>query len=311
VSDDIESRLVWILGGPRTGSTWLLELLCYPLAPDPKADGGSAPRAGAGGSALAVPINEPYVGVHLDPVVAVAPQGVFTASSWRVGDSNYFFDPAYEAAWQPPLRSLLLARFGAQAEAVAALHGLERPLVVVKEPNGSEAAPLIGRVLPRSRILFLLRDGRDVLDSQLDAVSPGSWLAGASDPEGVGSPAGRMEFLRRHALMWLQQTDAVQRAVGAHAPELTLTVRYEDLRADTSAELARIGAWLGLYEAGEHLDRAAAALSFEAVPAEAKGAGKALRFASPGRWRENLSPEEQAAMLEMMGPRLAELDYEA
>jgi hypothetical protein len=111
--------------------------------------------------------------------------------------------------------------------------------------------------------------------------------------------------------MWVQRTDAVQRAVAAHAPELTLTVRYEDLRADTPAELRRIGAWLGLDRADQHLERAAAALAFEALPTEAKGAGKTLRFASPGRWREHLSADEQAAMLELIGPRLAELGYEA
>jgi hypothetical protein len=34
-----------------------------------------------------------------------------------------------------------------------------------------------------------------------------------------------------------------------------------------------------------------------------------VRAAKPGTWRENLSREEQRAMLEIMGGKLAELGY--
>lgn len=302
MSEALEPRIVWLLGGPRSGSTWLLELLCHPLT------AGGEMRPGAGRTPLAVPVNEPYLGVHLDPVVSVVPQGVFTASSWRANDPSYFFAATHEDAWLPQLRELILSRLGAQAGAAAAAHGLDRPLVVVKEPNGSHAAPILGRTLPGSRLLFLLRDGRDVLDSQLDAVSRGGWLAGDSDPEGVGTPDGRLAFLRRSARLWAHRTDAVQRAVAAHAPELTLTVRYEDLRADAPAQLHRIADWLGIAPAPQ-LDEAAAATAFESLPAEAVGRGKTLRFATPGRWRQSFSAGERIAIGEIIGPKLSQLGY--
>ena len=52
--------------------------------------------------------------------------------------------------------------------------------------------------------------------------------------------------------------------------------------------------------------------SFEGYPAEAvKGKGKPLRFASPGRWRESMSAEDQDAIHEVMAGKLVELGYPA
>src|SRR5690348_7772634 len=102
---DLESRVVWLLGGPRTGSSWLLELLVHPLMPDPAARCGA--RRPPGDSAVpvrAIPVNEPYFGVHLAPVMTIHPVGVFTASDSRDGDSSYVFDPRYAAVWQPAVR---------------------------------------------------------------------------------------------------------------------------------------------------------------------------------------------------------------
>jgi hypothetical protein len=303
--DDVESRTVWILGGPRTGSTWLLDLLTYPLTPDSDGPGGSVVRPGdSGARPAAVPINEPYLGVHLAPIVTIHPVGVFTPAETREDDPSYFFDERWEKVWRPRLRQLILERIDAQAEEAGREHGLKRPLIAVKEPNGSNAAPILMSTLPRSRLLFLLRDGRDVLDSLLDAVSPGGWLAGADN---VDSAKGRLDYLRRNASLWVHRVVMVQRAVAAHRPELTRTVRYEALRQDTAAGLREIADWLGIELA---VDDAVAATSFEGYPAEAKGRGKALRVASPGHWRAAFSAEEQAAVNQIMGKTLADLGYD-
>jgi Sulfotransferase family len=312
--DDVESRVVWILGGPRTGSTWLMELLAWPLAATTKTRSGSESRPIQSQSRpYAVPINEPYLGVHLAPVMVSGETGVFTAAEAREvfggPDPSYFFHEGYADAWRPQLRSLILSRLAAQGEVAAREHGLDSPFLVVKEPNGTEAAPLLGSTLPGSRILFLLRDGRDVLDSLLDAVSPGGWLEGA-DTAKVASSGGRLEFLRTNAIAWLYRVNAVQKALEAHPPELTHTVRYEDLRADTHTGLREITAWLGADPGEAALEEAVSALSYEAAPAEGKGRGKSLRFASPGRWRESMGRKEQKAVLELIGPKLTELGYQ-
>lgn len=304
--EELERSLVWILGGPRTGSTWLLELLAYPLSPSTDWPAGSTRRPASGVTPRALPINEPYLGMHLAPIVTAGEDAgsVFAAPDIRARDPSYFLDERWAPAWRPGLRHLVLARLAAQASAARAEHGLEAPLVLVKEPNGSEAAPLIGSTLPRSRILFLLRDGRDVLDSLLDATSSGGWLAG-----GRGSDEDRLAFLRRSAALWVHRTRAVQRAVEAHADDLALTVRYEDLRADPLPVLRQIESWLGLEHDGAALSEAVSATSFEAYPAEAKGRGKPLRLAQPGHWREALSTREQEAVRAVMGETLRAVGY--
>jgi len=309
----LEAGLVWILGGPRTGSTWLLELLAYPLAPSTDWPSGASRKPESGVRPRAVPINEPYLGMHLAPIVTAGDHAlsVFAAPDIRARDPSYFFDERWAPAWRPHLRRLVLERIAAQAGPARQEHGIESTLVVVKEPNGSEAAPLIASTLPRSRILFLLRDGRDVLDSLMDAASPGGWLAGGPAAAELSSAEGRTAFLRRNAALWVYRTRAVRRAVADHPPGLSMTVRYEELRSDPAAVLRAVESWLGLEHDETALAEAVAATAFEAYPAEAKGPGKPLRLASPGRWRESMSADDQRAMLDVMGETLAEVGYEA
>jgi hypothetical protein len=47
------------------------------------------------------------------------------------------------------------------------------------------------------------------------------------------------------------------------------------------------------------------------VPEKRKGPGRRWRAASPGRWRESLTPTERELVREIMGTRLAELGYES
>ncbi len=256
-----------------------------------------------------MPINEPYLGAHLAPIETIHPLGIFTPAEVREGDPSYFFAEEFETVWRPRLRTLILERIGAQADLAAGEHSLKDPLIVVKEPNGSQAAPLIASTLPGSRLLFLLRDARDVLESLLDAVSPGSWLAGGLDTATVASPGGREKFLSRHAWLWLHRTTMIERALAAHPAALQMTVRYEDLRAETEETLGRIVKWLGVEADPPALAEAVHATAFESLPADARGRGNATRFAEPGHWRRGLSDSEQALLNEILGPKLRDLGY--
>src|SRR5579885_3084716 len=66
-----ESRLVWIFGSPRSGSTWLLNMLVHPLAPAGRsAESELVTRQGGLGGSVepeAIPVNEPYIPQHLTP----------------------------------------------------------------------------------------------------------------------------------------------------------------------------------------------------------------------------------------------------
>jgi hypothetical protein len=307
-----EARLAWVFGSPRTGSTWLLRLLTYPLDLTKKRPSGSVLPRRASVRPVAVPVDEPYLPSHLTPMANQAAEpgaSDFLLKSTRPGDPNYFFADAFADCWRPEVRRLILVRLHAQAELAATEHSLDDPLVVVKEPNGSHGADVLMSILARSLMIFQLRDGRDVIDSMLHAQSSGGWLGRSGGLESR-SESQRLGFVRHHARLWVNRTLAVERAYNAHAPDLRILVRYEDLRADTMGTLRPLVDWLGLERSDEELEAAVAALSFESYPARTKGPTKPLRAASPGLWRQNMSEAERREMNGIMGETLRRLGYD-
>ncbi|HET9733602.1 MAG TPA: sulfotransferase [Acidimicrobiales bacterium] len=284
----LERKLVWILGSPRAGTTWLMYLLEEPT------------RIAA--------LQEPLIGAHLglfaSNIVENGQESLHAGVRLRDlrPDDRYFFSDRQARAWGPPLRKLVLRGLAPHVP-------LRCRYLVVQEPNGSEGADLLLGVLPRSRLLFLLRDGRDVVDSVLDAYRPGSWL---DQTFGVGQemagPA-RLRLIRHEAQRWSARTEIVAGAFDRHPAERRLLVRYEDLLSDTTKVLLAVYSWLNVDPPAE-LSQRVAANSFGAIPASAKGSGKFQRAATPGLWRENLSQEEQDCCNEIMGPMLRAMGYE-
>lgn len=276
-----EQRLLWILGSPRSGSTWLLRML-------------NDCRGVTG-------VDEPLIGLHLAPFVCDRPGSQaedfdltnFTFNRIARETRGYFFGERYRTAWREPLRALICARFAAQVR-----HGL----IAIKEPNGSQAADVILDAVPRSRLLFLLRDGRDVVDSVLDSLRAGSWLSEQFPIRGIDADV-REEQVKNAAWKWVWQTEVVQEAFDRHkGPKLL--VRYERLRAEPEAELARVLDWLGVSaDVGALVERHA----FERL--EKRGPGSFNRSATPGGWRVNLSEREQATLEEIMGPTLRRFGF--
>jgi hypothetical protein len=313
LSDDLEARLVWIFGSPRTGSTWLLRMLCHPHTLDRTVPLGFEPAPATAAPGLGVlPVDELFFANHLAPAQGepvLREDGSYrtpTLNEWRAGDGAYLFASRYEAVWRENARRLVLDRLDAYVDVA----GVADPLLAIKEVNGSHAADLVMSLFPRSRLLLLFRDGRDVVDSLLDAMKPGGWasteLGGALETD-----EARLEYVRSQSRAWAGGVDASQRAADAHTPELTTTVRYEDLLADPAGRLAEIVAWLGRDPDSRWIDRAVSAHAFEKVPSEARGSAKPFRAARPGLWRESLTDAEQRAAAEIMGERLTSLGYAA
>jgi Sulfotransferase domain len=316
---ELESKLVWIWGSPRTGSTWLLEMLCHPLKVDPKSDVGFRWREGWEGEASALPVNEFLITSHIVPGNGVAQfeDGIVlpkTLNSFSGSFSSYAFSTAYEDVWRPEVRRLTLVRIQAVIER-ARQAGLkleaDSPLMVIKEVNGSHGADIVMSLFPRSKMIFLVRDGRDVLDSLLDANKAGGWLTKRGGGKGAyATEEERHQFVRENCLNWAGRMTICTRAYEAHDPALRRKIRYEDLLADTDSHLADLARWLELPGGPKRIQNIAKAHSFEAVPEKRKGPGKVRRSATPGSWREGLSPEDRQVAQEIMGDRLAELGYE-
>lgn len=287
-----------MLGSPRTGSTWLLNLLTV--------------------HERIVPFDEPGIGYHLGLFVAdvlgAQPTSFDEAHALlparRAHDRQYFFSTEYERVWLPRLRALILDRMQAQLRDWAREKHVDDPIAMIKEPAGSQVAEFIFHVLPASRLLFLIRDPRDVLDSHLDAIDAGSWMANRFGAAATLSPRERLDFLAGQAHRWLTRTEVIERAYERLPDDQRYRVRYEDLRSDTVNSLRGIVRWLGLDVADARLHDIAKLLSFDALPEDARGKGKFTRAATPGTWRENLTAEEQAFVNDTLGDTLGRYGYE-
>jgi hypothetical protein len=287
-----EDRLVWIFGSSRSGSTWLLRML--------------SELAGV------VPIDDPHIGHHLGvwrpiPLAWAASEDdspeLTTLLELKREEPGYFFAEQHRESWWQPLRSLIQARFEAQAE--ESLGDFEgTPTWVVKEP-GSHVAPMLADLFPRSKLVFLLRDGRDVVDSWLAAYREGSWaIPGGAFPV---APEGRVPLIRWLASVWAYRTEAALEAFRSRGPEDRVLIRYEDLRERPAAGLERICSTFDI----EPASAAEIALrhSFERLPDDSRGPLREARAASPGSWRDSLSAEEQAALHETLGETLSRVGY--
>jgi hypothetical protein len=289
-----EERLTWIMGSSRSGSTWMLRML--------------ADLPGAVG------LDDPHLGHHL---------GVWRpiALAWSHRDEipdldilpevkrdkpDYFFSDEYRHVWQPALRRMVAERFDAQARDRARERGIDDPRVVVKEP-GSHAAEVIMSLFPGAGLIFLLRDGRDVVDSWLDAYKAGSWAL----EEGAYPVGGedRMAFIRWQSSVWAFRTEVVQRVFDRHPEDHRLLLHYEEVREDPTEALRRICDCFGFEATDAQVAEVAQRHAFVRAPGQEKGPGKAMRFAEPGRWKLNMDGPEIEAMEEIMGPKLRELGY--
>jgi hypothetical protein len=291
--EDNEERLAWVFGSSRSGSTWLLRML--------------SDLEGV------VPIDDPHLGHHLGvwrpiPLAWAAceePPELKTLLELKAEEPGYFFAERFRESWWEPLRALIRSRFEAQAEEVDRADS-ETPTFVVKEP-GSHAAPFLSELFPASKVVFLLRDGRDVVDSWLDAYQAGSWaIPGGAFPV---SSEGRLPLIRWLSAVWAYRSRAVRQVYDSRRPRDRVLVRYETLRERTEEALEEVCDVLGLDPAA--LPQVVSRHRFEQAPEGARGARKAIRIARPGSWRENLTVAEQAAMHEEMGTALEEFGYDA
>ncbi|MBI5478981.1 MAG: sulfotransferase domain-containing protein [Deltaproteobacteria bacterium] len=151
------------------------------------------------------------------------------------------------------------------------------------------------------RVLFVYRDLRDVMVSQLDHElhRDGGRLAGLSPAEGFARLVG-----------WtLPPAAAALARAAAGVPATTLLLRYEHLLRDLPAETRRIAAHLGIEIGDDFLDFIAAAHSFRRESGRDPGrevGGAYHRRGVAGGWGEHLTAPE-LEMIEQAVPDLEEL----
>src|ERR671916_2836743 len=137
------SRIVWIFGSGRSGSTWLSSMM-----------------GDVEGHAL---WGEPWVG-------ALFGNYYYRGVAERKHKTLHFIMGPHRETWVGSIRHFVLD----SAQAIFPALG-EGGYLIIKEPNGSIGAPLLMEALPESRMVLLARDPRDVVSSAMDARSEGGW----------------------------------------------------------------------------------------------------------------------------------------
>jgi hypothetical protein len=162
-----------------------------------------------------------------------------------------------------------------------------------KMPGYVLRVPLLADLLPESRFVHIIRDGRDV------ALS-------------TGVLAGRGTDLVSAALNWRTRVTAGRTDGAALAPGRYHEVRYEALVTDPEAELRALAAFAGLPWDAEMLRHTEQP---EATPAKVRDNPRHARLAeplSPGArtWRTAMDRADVEAFEAVAGDLLADLGYE-
>ena len=269
-------NIIWIFGSGRSGSTWLRSMMenldRHQLWEEPMVGqlfGSFYHRAPE------VDLNRP------DFIMANA-----TRKGWTRAIRNFVLDCA----------SYARPRLGAD------------DYLIIKEPNGSIGAPLLMEALPESRMIFLIRDPRDIVSSMLDGARQGGWMFERRENDGWKrrALAGKRPnaFVRQRSRKYVQHVGSAKKAYDAHRGPKVL-IRYEELRSDTLGTMKRMYSALGI-PVGEELARVVEKHSWENIPEEDKGEGKFRRKASPGSWREDLTTKQARIVERITAPFLEE-----
>jgi len=275
----LEKNLVWVIGTARSGTTWLgTQLLSHGT----------------------YTIDESQIGRHLGSIWQIHDKKIYRDFDNFKNSHDYFFSLTFQDTWKYYLKKLILNRIYTQFQDL-------NKIIVIKEPSSSIISDLISECLPNSKIIIILRDGRDVVDSAVDAFKKGSWMTKAGFA--AKSTLERTNVIERQSIQWVMRTEIMLDTFEKHRKNLRYSVKYEDLRKNTFDELKKIYEFLGIKIDDAELEKIIEKYSFEKIPKEQKGSGKFYRSAQPGKWKENFTDDEVAFIEEIMGPTLKKLEY--
>ena len=284
LSDDeeliFEKNLVWVFGSARGGTTWVArDLLSY------NTDS----------------INEPHIDEHLAARANEIHDKIVRRIDTNSSYSDYFFSEKYRETWIFYLRKLILHRFYAQTKR------LDRK-TIIKEVDTWGTADILSECLSNSKIIILLRDGRDVIDSLIDARKADGFMTKNSDMTPL--PGGRNAFIISHSKLWVTRNEIFLKAYNNRNKTLRYMVKYENLLDNTFDELKKLYNFIEIDISDEELQKIVKKYSFANIPKKEKGSGKFVRSATPGLWKKNFSNKEKDIMKNIMLETLVKLGYE-
>ena len=276
----LEKNLVWIFAFPRSGTQWLgTQLLTHDTVL-------------SRGPSIGLTLGATHSGFQNDSIRLV---------DFRSNEIDYFLSKPFTSIWKFFMRKFILNRLNSQ------FHNLKQK-IIIPDPEGSFGCDFIAKSLPDSKIIILLRDGRDVVDSIIDAGKPNSWYVKSRGVDPI-TPETRIPRIKTVSRNWVKQIQLFTIIKQFHDPNLVLEIKYEDLLKNTSYELKKIYDFIGIDIPEDKLNKIIQKYSFENISSDSKGPSKVTRSATPGKWKENFSEEEQKIMQDIMGKTLFDLGY--
>lgn len=171
--------------------------------------------------------------------------------------------------------------------------------IAEKTPHNLLHMAMLGRLFPRARFVHIVRDGRAVAASLVRQA----W----ADPA-TGQPVWYCQDAASGARYWSQVVGTV-REQAAEVPGRYLELRYEDLVRAPRGTMARLLAFLG--EAWDeavlrHHDQ----VRISSLESSSAAVAQPIATAAVDRWREELAPEELAAIGREAGALLHEWEVQ-
>jgi hypothetical protein len=281
-------QLVFIVGCPRSGTTWLQRLLA------------SHPGVRTGQES---DVFDLYVG----PQLRAWRRELDAESSGRggVGLACYHTEPEFIAALKRYALDLLRPM----------LEGLgSEQIFVEKTPSHALYMTEIAELFPSSRFVHVVRDARDTVASLL-AASQG-WGRGWAPRRAASA-----------ARMWVEHVRAVRDAARRLPTNQVYEVRYEALHANGPAILRGVSEWLGLDWSTEEMqaaidaNRPERARAGQGTPIPMSGAFGAqfgnvvreptgfIRRAEAGGWRTDLTMLDRLQVWRLAHRTMDEVGY--
>jgi len=264
---EVASRPVFVVGHPRSGTTWTYDLLTsHPAV------------AGVFESALFM---REHIGVLADRFVRHI-KGISTQwePAFREGFTRHRWGPAQLIDRDTAVASLRDVTTSWLANAVAADHRL----LVEKTPGHDYSLPLLAELFPAARVVLVVRNGLDVAASTkaeqkgFDPRWPGGWWAS-------------IRWARRAGRSWAQWvTDGAR--IAREIPLPVHVVRYEALRAAPHEGLRRLFDFCALDWDEQLVADVVARNDIASIPD--RGEGRFFRAGRVGDGRRQLTRIEQA-----------------
>lgn len=266
-----EDHIAWVTGCGRTGSTWLSEML--------------------GEISGIRRWHEPYFGRFLKHVHD------------RPADrerSTSFFASEFDHVWVDGLRDLFHRMVKERYPRIGE-HSL-----IVKEVNTPELFDWVLPLFRSSRMILLIRDPFDILDSYLSLQKSGSWNSQFGEA-GEDNVVSRAERSATHISDTLWHA---YRAFERFPDDQKLLVRYEDLLANAAPVLIACGRLVGQEVSQDQAQTAAEAHCFDKY--EKTGELEFRRFGRAGSWQVsgNFTDEIAALAERILGPLRVRLSYD-